>query len=706
MIKSYLHKCFEIVSIAATLFVAAILTGCNDGIVPDTDINSSGHEADVTVGIAIPDMICQNTRAFGNLTTSMKLTVFEFALGTDATNTFPTRTYQAEVVSQVAEGFFNFKIPNLVKTDEPRVLHFVIAPDYLSVPYGSEAAVFSALSVKNDTPVYWGRVEFPTGYADPVKDASGNVTGMTISDDVKQKFQDIPVIRNFAKISMEEDIANFNIFGFEIINVPTSGTVAPYNIATKSFADMLNDGGTMKSFSEITRGDTGYKGIMPANTSFKNTEEEAKSWTTGNGGAHPFYNTDKYLYEHPFESTKRTYVLVWGQYRKFNTGNASDWVEGYYKIDLGKTDEATKIFQYYDGIIRNIDYHITITGVSSEGYKTPAEAINGIAYNNISADVDTRNMLSISEGTNLLSVSKTTIVITKNEPIDFYYQYTTDLSKNSENKGNSNSTAKIVNFQKGAFVIGTTPDSGDVIASCTTPTEVTYQGDKWMKVTITPTSITDGVSKKQKFWIIDGDGLSREITLISHKPYDYVEKVVYPGQENEYTGLSNMGKVNAVAGQPFTVYFKLPAGMPEEIFPLTFTIESDRQNMENNPIGNLAVTSGDTYFPNTETYAQPTIKYEKTVSYLEYQYKYKEKKLISGTSNYDYTETNEIDMTKENTDHLVRCRFRTINSLADLPGSPTTTTTHVIIYNDYFNVKGPVDNLEGWPGIVKFTRTR
>lgn len=681
MINMLIHKLLKYIGVCTLLLLMTVVAGCSQEIVPTVrPITDSGD--DVTVGLLIPDMTRQDTRALGNIPgAGLKLTVFEFALGADATNTFPTRTYNAEITSAttaVNNGqIVNFKIPNLMKTTEPRVLHFVVAPDYITIgDYGSEAAIFQSLSVGNGTEAYWARVEFPTGYAVRSTDENGDEV-LTITDEVKEKFRNIPVIRNFAQVSVTANLNNFQLYGFELINVPSSGTVAPYNVSKKSFASLLDDSDNMKTYSEIV---ADYQGLMPPAARFINTEEEARGWTTATGGNHPFTTLPKYFYEHPFESTRRTYVLIRGSYNHPERG----WTEGYYKIDLGNMNTETNVFQYYDALIRNINYSVTITQVSAEGYATPSEAIDGLTFNNISADVDTQNMLSVSDGQNMISVSNTGIVITDQTPFDFYYQYTTDVTTPGTTKGNGNSVA-------GFKAVDLKP--GEVIASVTDPVEVDYQGEKWMRVTITPTAIAGGDGKRQQFWIVDGNGLGREITLFSHVPFDYSNLVVYAGSDNDYPSGVTPNVVSPNEGEPFTVYFNLPAGLPQEIFPLEFVLESNRQNMENNPIGTLAVQTGETYFPTTTAYTEPAVKYVKTVSYLEYMYKYE-----AGTNN--------VDMETENPDHLVRCRLRTINKLSDLPGNPASTTTYVLVYNNYFNCKTTSTDPAQWPGVVTFTRTQ
>ena len=650
------------------------------------DVPDAGGEEGVRVSIAIPDMPRLATRAFGDTPAAdLKLTVFEFEKGTDPTNTFLTKIYQAETLTQtnVTNGAtVDFRINDLLMTESPRVLHFVVAPQHLDARYASEAVVFSNLSVRDNSQAYWGRVEFPNGYGTVDNDMKPQLT-----DEAKQKLTGVNVLRNFAKVSVEVATvatSNFQLTGFELVNVPTSGTVAPYNSGRQEFPQMFDDAGKMLGYLAVAgngSGQQGYGGIMPANCGFRNLEENFSP--VADGGRPAWSTRDAYLYEHPFESTRRTYVILQGNYRPTTT---DAWQTCYYKIDLVRLNEESGMTEYYD-ILRNYDFHINVTGVSAPGASTASEAISGVSYNNISADVDARDMLQISDGANIVEVSKTNIIFTNTTPVEFLYRY-------SPVGGFSSETTNAKLHTNGL-------NAGDVIASVTDPEVYTdADGVVWVKRVITPKPIPEAGTREQSFYVVDADGLGREIRLVAHVPYDYSDIEVYPGSENgRPTSAAGQGTVSPLSGQPFTVYFNLPAGMPEAMFPLTFILESNRQNMENNPIGTLVVTSGQTGFPTTEVYEVPRIKYRKTVSYAEYLYKTDANNnlITDGAGNY-----------VENTDHTVRCRFRTINSLAELPGAPTQTVTYLLIRNDYFNCTG--ENTQAavptWPGVATFTRTR
>lgn len=105
------------------------------------------------------------------------------------------------------------------------------------------------------------------------------------------------------------------------------------------------------------------------------------------------------------------------------------------------------------------------------------------------------------------------------------------------------------------------------------------------------------------------------------------------------------------------------------MFPLTFTFESNRQNIENNKVGNLIVNYGPSFFDATKT----TIKYTKTVTWADYNSELKE----------DNETGTIVDDDKDGiTSHVIRARFQTILSVI------TGEQTIIRVYNPYMRVQG------------------
>ena len=621
-----------------------MLCGCSDNVGDSPEVinpNETADEITVSASMEVGDMTAVNTRAFSDTPgEGLVVNVFEFVKGTDATNSFLVRKYPATVTSAttaVDNGVeVNFKF-TITKTSEPRILQFVVSDSELTVPYGSMAAVMQSLSVENDSPAYWGQLDFPAGYY--TRTVNGSDVVYNPIDGFADMFKAIPVVRNFAKISVTENLDNFELSGFELINVPSAGTVAPWNSAQQSVPTLLSQNKTMLPYNDVN---AGYQGILSPLARFVNTEAEAMNWTGGNR----FTSVEpQYMYEHPYEAGRRTYLLVAGKY-----GDSQEVT--YYKIDLGKEQGEQQIFRNYD-ILRNYHYAVTITGVARAGYGTIREAVEGTVFNNLSASTETRDMTSLSDGTDLIGVNATKFVVTRaGQELVFKCKYTKDIASSP---ATDNNLLSFIGLQDGPIISG--------------QPERTVDGDS-VVYTITTKAPTD-IPQEQTFTVVGRNGLGRTITLLSHTPWVMRNVQTFTGSQNDRPTVTNATDtiVGVNMGAPLTVYFDLPDGMSDAWFPLQFVLESNRQNIENNSEANstLVVTTGQSLFTGV---TDPRVGYVKTVSYDQYRF----------TSDAN----NVINVNSPNVNHTIRCRFRTTVALSDLPGTPTSTQTIVNIGNPYF----------------------
>lgn len=623
------------------------LTSCSQDELATPDVDKpvvTDGVVRISGSIAVPGMEISATRGgFGEKPNSdLKLTLLEFSAGTNASNSFLTNIYQARTTSTTAVengGIVKFTV-ELKLTTEPRVLHLMVADNYVHCNYGSEAEILPMITVGSQNnsgrEAYWGRSLFEAGYAEI--DADGNPE---LRDDVVPKLTAVPVIRNFCKVSVENRAGTtFELYGFQLVNVPTSGTIAPYSVAAQGVPDLL-DGNRMLGYDEAS---AVYEGIVPANAGFRNQESELRSLNSSAAGQHTLWSKGAaYMYEHPFESARRTYMIVQGRYKNADNTTIKDYC--YYKIDLGAA-KNDGMFSYMN-LLRNYNYNVVINSVKAPGYSTPSEAIDGTTFNNLSASVETKAMLNVSDGTNMLIVNATSHVFVTDRPSTFMYRYIKNVGAGQTE---DNSVPRIVGLTE-----------GEVVKSFSGPVSYTdAQGVNWMAVTITPNA-PDASNKTQQFTVVDENGLGRTISLVLHNPWNYNMVNVYPGTSNKRPDAGE-GTAGAAAGDPLTVYFNLPDGLPEEMFPLRFQLEANPQNIENNPIGTLVVSTGPSLFESNN--GVPAISYVKTVSWKEYNYLYIE------------NGGNDVDISKPNPNHTVRCRFRTITE--------GTGKTDVIIHNPYF----------------------
>lgn len=623
---------WAVIAIAATIGLAACSQ--EDVVAPDGGgAELVGDKIVITGSILVPDMPQTVTRGNAGATPNenLKLTLLEFTKGSDGSNSFLTNIYQAETTTTTAvanEGIVHFKV-TLNNTTEARKLHLMVADQFINCDFGSEADLLPSITVSesNGRPqeAYWGCVEFDNGYSDI--DADGTAT---LKPEVATKLTNVPMIRNFARVTLTSNAANFQVEGFQLVNVPTTGTIAPWNASSLGTPQLLN-GSAMKSYPDIDA--AGYKGVVPANAGFRNQESEVKTQDgTGWGMA------EQYIYEHPYESSRHTYMIVKGRYNNL--------ASSYYMIDIGNIDSNNHNQFSFLNLVRNISYDVTINEVLTTGASTPSQAINGLVYNNISASVQTSAMPNVSDGKNLLVVNSTSIVFVNDQPVEFMYRYHEGVDVNNPTTDATNAKVTVVGLQE-----------RDVVASYTTESR-TIDGNRWVVIKITPKTPTD-VTRQQSFTVIDNNGLGRTIRLTSHVPWN-ISRLLYSNTATvDYDLTASSTSIGNAQGATMTLFIDLPDGLPESIFPLEFTVEDSAQQLENNPVGNMRVTSG----PSLADPTKVAIQYIKPITYQDYLYR------LNGSA---------VDVSLSNTGHRIPCRMLTI-----LAGTTGGTS---YVNNPYFNI--------------------
>ncbi|MDE6264330.1 MAG: hypothetical protein K2M11_04210 [Paramuribaculum sp.] len=655
--KRFLYNTIALLPIVFGL----VLASCADNVVidePDSGIKvGEDGTFSVTATLNIQRMPSITSRAMAD-TPSGDLTVkaLEFSWNEDLANSTLTNVYDVELVSPTTGVANTAEVTvklTLQATTDPTILQFIVTDaDLGTINYGSMASILQSLWVsKNEETgaypeAYFGQLTFSNGYGTLTTVNNGDGTSsskFTPFADLNDRLKAVPLVRNFAKISCTESIANFELTGFALVNVPTAGTVAPWDPNGNRLIDMIKDG-KMIPYAELPEG---YVGMLAPSSQFEDTEADVRN------GAELVFSTDpRYTYAHPYEPVRRTYMIVRGRY---NGGT-----DTYYKIDLGYTDEVTHLFTYYN-IIRNYHYKVTINSVTRAGYPTVLDAINGSVFNNLSASTETRDMLSLSDGENMIGVNMTRAVITNTDPVRFAYNYKTGVGSGAGTTDNGKVTA--IGLDPVADV---GPDK--VLAAIAGPVTV---GDS-VVYTLTPNPPTD-ITKQQTFTVVDPNGLGRTITLVSRIPWTMSDIDVFGQALNERPDDKvETDSVGAASGEPLTLFFNLPDGIPESVFPLKFVIESNRQNIENNTAegSTLVVTTAPSMFSATN---DPRVAYIKTVTYEQYLYM--------------PDEHNQIDVEgAKNPNHTVRCRFRTTIGLSNIPGEPNEMLTRLKIANPYFEI--------------------
>ena len=616
----------------------------------DQNIDVTGTVT-LNFGVTIPDAQTVSTKSISaNKITSMTVIVFD------------ERGYLVEA-KDVDVTDYNVLDKNNIRQDfevilhqsvSPRTLHFVanspVAAD--DILFGTEAEIMTSLVTSssevdgNYPDAYWQMVKV-NRLLEQEKNTLCDNGGLLYS---------IPLIRNFAKITVVENLANFELIGFELINIPTRGTVAPYNPSSGlgSFQQYFNSEKKGLNYNDLYQN---YTGFMPMDF---NPSTDLLPNIPGNN--HVWNKNSKYTYERTYGDNP-TAVLIKGKY-----GNGS---ETYYKAE---------IFGFIDGqphnynILRNIEYTITITNVLGHGYSTASAAADGVAGNNISYSAETQNYSNISDGNCRLFVEYISKRVVSNDQFTIKYKFVPDISSPNTVSNGVGGTNPIQ--------ISLAPKTKDDILTEANETGIPVikrvgenaqwevrksngaiyvDGEGWSYIDITPNPVTLGQDT-----VLEEDMTFTATTEIDGQTY-VLSRTVKLSKRNPYPiKVSCPKNVSRQLGVEVLVETYIPTGLDEFMFPLVFSIEASALTLYPNPSRGIVmpVVSGQSIIT---TQPKNTFHYERTLTYAEYE------ELVTRQIDLDGTEgPNPAESMK-----LVPSYFKTNKAQSD---------TQVYVYNEYFGL--------------------
>ena len=594
----------------------------------------------------------------------------------------------------------------LEPTEKKAVVHLIATdqPDFGDkISFGLEDAVVPSLYTtflgegddKDFYAAYWQRRDLGCSIPSEEQLTAGkpqyDAGALTRLEQIKEALAHVPMIRNFCRVSVKNTAPNFTLTGLYVVNTVDRGSVAPYVADNKHFVDYYDekDGKYVgKSYADISA--QGHIGSMPDGVSLINRLGAVTTFSEGYGTVDPVY-----FYERPARTTSSnlTYAIVRGNVtlkdKTSGQGNEKTLSDRYYKIDLGRIrggeDDPVGIFDYYN-LLRNFDYQINLKEVESEGYESLDAAAAGAVFNNFSASVEARSMNSISDGEDMIFVNQTSFVfLLAGQTKDLKAQFRMDIGDGTGGKVH-NELLKI-KYEDGDVI--------EKIEETIVDTDAAEDGkDDWNLYTVTGKAPDpDGLLKQQTVYVYRGQkedgtyGLYREIIFMTHLPWSFVHIDTFPGLWMSLDDMPEWGwsnefrEIGQSKGSPLTLFFELPAGLPQALFPLEFVIESDRQNIQNAYAGNSVVRSvpaAESLFArNEERGTQPTdwmtdpsttrIQYVKTVTWEDYNGERRDE--LVGTGN-----------------PIIRCRFLTITDLAQsgVGDENEQSVTTLRVYNEYF----------------------
>lgn len=464
---------------------------------------------------------------------------------------------------------YNYKV-RLSLSDSYLKVHF-IANGPATLPFKYEDEVMSVQTVSGNQDAYWQKIELPNGITAKKDDDGVYITTVNgeyvVSDETARHFEDIPLVRNFAKIVVTSSTTDFTLKSYALVNKPTAGSIAPYNKKTNAFVMNYQD-------STMTQLKSWYPGNIPAAVTLDKSIPAASAFS-----ANPVY-----MYERPIPTEDATFLIVYGTY--------SDGEDYYYRIELQDAGG-------YYAIYRNWVYTIDIKGILRPGSDTPTDAANSSGSGDVSTDQKAENLTDVSDGIARIFVQYTdTTIVGSGVNVTLKYMFlpdaTTTTTANGEVSGGVG--VEIAKHQVGA--------TGAVIAGDITRAGSDEQG--WRTLSFTTTDAGE-VTKTESIKITghykNGSVPSKLFRIVTFHLMSLQTMQVVCDPHDLLKG----------KGEKVDVLIKIPKDLPRSLFPLQLKIESSANSITPDN-DNLPVTPGKSIINGTTA----TYQFIKTLDYDDY----------------------------------------------------------------------------------------
>lgn len=484
----------------------------------------------------------------------------------------------------------------LTLSDKERSVHFIgNGPSTLDFGYDTE--ILPQLLSAGGGQAFWQMKKNVLIEGDKQQDGSYRPTDAT-----NAQFANIPLIRNFSKIVLEnQEGSNFTPDSFAVFSVPAKGSVVPFHDG--KFVENYQDFG----FSELI---AQYSGNLPDSTDFM---WDAGGWDT--------LRVEKdqavYLYERPAPAVQSTqfpptYVIVHGVYYNPDDQNAEHNNKPYYyKIDLMQDGE------YYP-ILRNFKYKIRINKILSIGHTTAQAAAASAGSADVSADITTSHLSDISDGEARLVVqpwmSQTFNKRQVNNNLLHVKFFSHALSGDPE-----------MSFDAVQCEIQHVDGQEDIIESASIGYPVQASGTEkgWRTVTFTTVEPgAPGTAPRTQALRIKGTyktannetrTLYRDV-LITLQPLQQFQLIV---ESPDDTGTG----VPRDTAQAVQLKIGIPTGLAQSMFPLNLTIEPEDMSLTpDNQVSNnnLPVSAGTSISDHADYAGKRAFQFIRTLTYDEY----------------------------------------------------------------------------------------
>lgn len=475
------------------LFIPLLFGACNNttsSAVPDS-IEEDGKEIELSFSIYMPDREVVQTRTASDVK-ELYLMVFDEnkrflslnkAIVGGVTNVNGVQVRQFSVV--------------LLSSSRPRFIHFIANyPSWEGFPPSHELRDkdegYIVSRMESEQTIFWHRASF---------------LNIKNSDAFNGKV--FPLLRNRAKITLENRVqSKLNITGFAIYNALNRGTVAPfsYNNNTQEY-----------DFTE---------GVLTPSLTAENAPNDMLPY--------PSINHVELFEKKNDAVNNELFIILQGNYL-LNGANKTC----YYKVVLVKDPTKGTLYD----IVRNINYNVVITDVTSAGYATKEEAIANPPANNIFASTELKDYPSISNGKAILKIEKLgEVFVHSSEVFTTLIEYFPNKN-NSAKKPEAIEVIRKEDNDDGYFNFNYNSNSGILRVNV-------------LKVPNEEVKTYNLIVKTKES---ENNNLLRYITLVFRSPYDFNGRVTSAGSSQ---------------GGSVTISFDLPATIPFSVFPFQVKIRS------------------------------------------------------------------------------------------------------------------------------------
>ena len=394
-----------------------------------------------------------------------------------------------------------------------------------------------------------------------------------------EKLHDLPLIRNFAKITITSDSDDFDITGFYLIDTPRTGAVVPYS----------GNDGYRTIYTKINEQTVDADAVMGSYVGYVNSRELNPTTVPA---ANAFYKPGTqfgYMYERSIPSNNPVFKesgalieVVW------KTGDQADNNPRYYKISF--MNESG-----YVPILRNIVYNFQVTGIKApKHHKSPQNAYNGDWLGDISANIATAMLNEIGTSTSKITVSQTSITsVGAAKPKSFTFAFYPDANGPAVTASSGDVTISITQMEVSGYANAIDQDKDDEGFV----NGIKDNGDGTVTVQLLSSEGGEKMSKVR----IQGEKTGQR-PLYREIVFTVMDKQDFAADGEESSAVHAAGATDA-PNQDVVVYLMLPDGLPRDIFPLQIMIEPQNNGLRSVVHGDdsaLPVKHGESAFDSTK----------------------------------------------------------------------------------------------------------